>query len=259
MLDWLRFPHTIFAAKKSLQDIKNVAFMFQIATALVSVGYFIYALVMDTGLLWANILSLSLIVIFNVVRFTTREVPEKKTNKKTLKKVYRWMHIAIKAFTLAVMLYGVYTAASFDADNKLFALTLIYASVMVTMWIIQVVIEVILDLLDSKIDFISREFKKDMDPIMHDHVEPVISKVNTVIETKDMIVSKAEEIGTITSEVVESIKKPIIGFAESVRRKLNCCHTVKETAEMPINEESEIMALPEVATDKDTTGEDILQ
>ena len=72
MLDWLRFPHTIFAAKKSLQDIKNVAFVFQIATALVSIGYFIYALVMDTGLLWANILSLSLIVIFNVVRFTAR-------------------------------------------------------------------------------------------------------------------------------------------------------------------------------------------
>ena len=254
MLDWLRFPKTIFAAKKSLQDIKNVGFLFQLVTALVSIGYFIYALVTDTGLVWANAVALSLLVVFNVVRFTTREVPEKRSNRKTLKKVYRWIHIAIRAFTLAVMLYGVYAATSSNTQNQqTFALTVIYASIMVMMWIIQLVLEVILDLLDSKIEYITREFHKDMEPIMQDHVEPVMAKVNMVIETRDKIITKAEEIGNKTSEVVESIARPIKGFAETIRRKFGCNSEQQELPE--VTTETEMVALPEVATDTTETEE----
>lgn len=251
MLEWLKFPNTIEAAKKSLKDIKNLVFLFQLFTALVSIGYFIYALVVGTGLLWANALSLSLIVVFNIVRFTTREVPEKKSNKKTLKKVYRWVHIGIRAFTLAVMLYGIYAATSSNQDQHMFALTVIYASIMVMLWIIQIVIEVTLDIADAKIEYINKEFQKDMQPIMHDHVEPVMSKVNMVIETKDKIVSKAEELGNKTCEVVESIKKPILGFAESVRRKLSGLGTDKpQTEELPeSNAGVEVIASLEVSAD----------
>ena len=231
MLDWLRFPNTIQATKKSLQDIKNASFVFQLVTALVSVGYFIYALIMDTGLLWANALSLALIVVFNVIRFTTREIPEKTADKKALHAAYRWTHIVIRAFTLAVMLYGVYAAASSDADNKMFALTIIYASVMVMMWILQLILELVLDLVGSKLEYISNEFQKDMEPIMQDHIEPVVSKVNMVIETKEKIVSKAEEIGVKTYEAVECIRKPILGFAESIKKKLNSCTAQVESDE----------------------------
>ena len=165
MLEWLRFPKTLFAAKKSLQDIKNYCFVFQIITALVSIGYFIYALCTGTGLLWANALSLSLIVVFNILRFTTREVPEKRSNRKTLKKVYRWIHILIKAFTLAVMLYGVYSAASTALTNKLFAFTIIYASVMVMMWIIQLVLRCSLTFLMQKLIILARNSKRILSPL----------------------------------------------------------------------------------------------
>ena len=220
MLDWLRFPKTIFAAKKSLQDIKNYCFAFQIVTALVSIGYFIYALCTGTGLLWANALSLSLIVVFNIIRFTTREVPEKKSNRKTLKKVYRWIHILIKAFTLAVMLYGVYSAASTAMTNKFFAFTIIYASIMVMMWIIQLVLEVLIDLLDAKIDYISTEFQKDLEPIMEEHVGPVLNKVNAVVEVKERLEVKAEALSDKTHEVIDNIARPLKGFADSIKRKL---------------------------------------
>ena len=254
MLEWLKFPNTIEAAKKSLKDIKNLVFLFQLFTALVSIGYFIYALVVGTGLLWANALSLSLIVVFNIVRFTTREVPEKKSNKKTLKKVYRWIQISIRAFTLAVMLYGIYAATSSHQEQQMFALTIIYASIMVMLWIIQIVIEVALDIADAKMEYITREFQKDMEPIMHDHVEPVMSKVNMVIETKDKIVSKAEEIGIKTYEAVESIKKPIVGFAKSLRERFSCCGST--TQELPdATEGEEVKALSEVVADGTDTEE----
>lgn len=245
MLEWLKFPNTLEATKKTLKDIKNLVFLFQLFTALVSIGYFIYALVVGTGLLWANALSLSLIVVFNIVRFTTREVPEKKSNRKALKKVYRWVHIAIRAFTLAVMLYGIYAATSSNQDQHMFALTIIYASIMVMLWIIQIVIEVALDITDAKMEYITREFQKDMEPIMHDHVEPVMSKVNMVIETKDKIVSKAEEIGAKTYEAVENIKRPILGIAETIKKTFGCG---SKQEGLPDGEQS-VKALPDVSSD----------
>ena len=223
MLDWLKFPNTIQATKKSLQDIKNTSFVFQLVTALVSTGYFIYALIVETGLLWANALSLSLIIVFNIIRFTTKDIPEKKADKKVLHTAYRWTQIVIRAFTLAVMLYGVYAATSDSSENSTFALTIIYASVMVTMWIVQLILEIVIDLIGSKLEYISQEFQKDMDPIMHDHIEPVMTKVNYVIETKEKIVSKAEEFGVKTYEAVESITKPIVGFAESIKKRFGAC------------------------------------
>lgn len=255
MLDWLRFPNTIQATKKSLNDIKNVCFIFQLVTALVSIGYFIYALVVGTGLLWANALSLSLIVVFNVVRFTTREVPEKKSNKKTLKKVYRWVHIVIRAFTLAVMLYGIYAATSSDTHNlQTFAFSVIYASIMVMMWIIQLVLEVVLDLLDSKIEYVSKEFQKDMEPIMHDHVEPVMDKVNMVIEARDKFITTAEHIGNKTNEVVESITKPIKGFAESIKKKLGCTSNQPSSSETTDNDPLALPEMADVASDSDSSA-----
>lgn len=258
MLEWLKFPNTLEATKKSLKDIKNLVFLFQLFTALVSIGYFIYALVVGTGLLWANALSLSLIVVFNIVRFTTREVPEKKSNKKTLKKVYRWVHIAIRAFTLAVMLYGIYAATSSNQDQHMFALTIIYASIMVMLWIIQIVIEVALDIADAKMEYITKEFNKDMEPIMKDHVEPVMAKVNMVMETRDKIITKAEELGNKTSEVVVSIAKPIKGIADSIRRKLGCCSAEQENSS-ETESDNEVMALPEVASDVEQNEDRNLQ
>lgn len=243
MLEWLRFPKTLFAAKKSLQDIKNYCFAFQLVTALVSIGYFIYALCTGTGLLWANALSLSVIVVFNVIRFTTREVPEKRANRKTLKKVYRWIHIVIKAFTLAVMLYGVYTAASTAMTNKLFAFTIIYASIMVMMWIVQLVLEVLIDLLDAKIDYVSKEFQKDLEPIMEEHVGPVLNKVNAVVEVKERLEVKAEALSDKTHEVFDNIARPLKGFADSIKRKLET-KNVPTTEQLPeIIEEDESVKL----------------
>ena len=88
------------------------------------------------------------------------------------------------------------------------------------MWIIQLVLEVLIDLLDAKIDYISKEFQKDLEPIMEEHVGPVLNKVNAVVEVKERLEVKAEALSDKTHEVFDNIARPLKGFADSIKRKL---------------------------------------
>ena len=56
----LLFGHTINALNKTVDDFKKASLAFRIAMLLISAGYFIYAIVTETGILWANSLSLAI-------------------------------------------------------------------------------------------------------------------------------------------------------------------------------------------------------
>lgn len=94
-----------------INKFKRILNFFKITSLLMTLVYFIYALVTERG---NNIINIVLTVIYFIYMVITiiGIIKNNKSVKKVAKKGYKWAKMLIKLFTLASTLYGIYTATT---------------------------------------------------------------------------------------------------------------------------------------------------
>lgn len=97
--------------KDKINKFKRILNFFKITSLLMTLVYFIYALVTERG---SNIINIILAVIYFIYMVVTiiGIVKNDKSVKKVAKKGYKWAKMLIKLFTLASTIYGLYTATT---------------------------------------------------------------------------------------------------------------------------------------------------
>lgn len=199
--------HTKAALQKIVGDFIKIGQAFEIIVFILSAGYFSFALGVGIGYVWANALALAIVVAINVLRLVVRYTINNKRIKKISARVYRYGRIFVQTLSLAIMLYGIYTAAV-----SVNGISIILATLMTILWILQVLIEIVSVVLENKLEYFMAELHKDVDPVYEKYILPII-------DAKDKI---AEAIEVATPKIVETrerIKLPFLNVVDKLRRK----------------------------------------
>ena len=81
-----------------------------------------------------------------------------KQLKKIVRRIYKVIKYSMKTFTLGVMVYGIYTAST-----NVSAISIILTTLMIIMWVLQLLLEFVVEIFDDKKDLIIAGWSKDID------------------------------------------------------------------------------------------------
>lgn len=156
--------YTKMAIKQTVSDLKKTDYIRNVATQIIYIIYLIYTLIVGTGILALNIvllvISTSYFVFFLTMTFAGK-TPEGKNVKKTGTAVYVWTKRLIKLFTLGVAVYGICTAV-----ERVSAVSVILAALMIVGWILQIIFEVLIKILTNRVNFILEGLEADLDNML---------------------------------------------------------------------------------------------
>ncbi len=142
-----------------LDDVKKFKKFFKLFSLVFTTGYFIYVLVTQSGLFVANIVLSVLFLGYTMFEFITAK-KDLKPIKRIVKRSYAWTTLAIKLITLGAMLYGIYTAT-----KAMTAMSIILATLMIVFWVLQVILELLIQIVENKVDLVTAAVQKDIDNI----------------------------------------------------------------------------------------------
>ena len=156
------FDHTAAVLISILNGFKKIAFSIGIMlqlTIILHLGYSIYS---QKGSVIANAVLLTISVLYLIFTVATRNMNEKemKTKKKIVKRAVKYSKMLVQATTLGILIYGItISSVSFTAmDLILIALSL-------AAWVMQFIIQIATQYIESKVDLISLAFKADFGAI----------------------------------------------------------------------------------------------
>lgn len=153
------FKYTKTSINIIIRDLKKYAKIFKYSALIFTIGYYIFALITKIGNFWINVVLLSLISLYSLFELITIN-KDLKTTKKVVKRVYKWLKIAIKAFTLGVAIYGLYTAA-----NNVTAISIVLTTLMIIMWVLETILEIVIEVISKEAELLIAGWKKDMEII----------------------------------------------------------------------------------------------
>lgn len=189
------FKYTRAAFNIIIDKIKLFAKIFKYGSLLVSVAYYIIAIIFKFGYLFANIILLTLLVSFTIFEIATQKI-ELGSKRRKVKRVFGWSKIIVKTMTLGMMIYGMYLAST-----NVSPLSIILATLMIILWILEVLLEIISSIIDSKIDLVKTAFEQDMEDIK----KPITTVSNVIKAIKGEEVQKVRK----TSRELEILEERI--------------------------------------------------
>lgn len=152
--------YTKAAVKKTVDDFKRLDYIRNIVTQVLYIGYLIYALIASSGVLWANILLLTLSVayfVFFLVITAGEKSKAKKKAKKLAKKIFKRCKQLVKLFTTIVMVYGVCVTT-----KAVTPFAVVLAAFMIVAWLLQIVFDLIFHLFIKKANLLIEGVKADV-------------------------------------------------------------------------------------------------
>ena len=167
------FKYTKEALSMLKEDFKRYLRSFKIASLIFTSAYFVYALISQTGIFVINIVLATLFVLYTTFELITIN-KNIKFARKIIKRTYKWTKICIRAVTLGSMLYGIYTATT-----NVSAISTIIATLMIIMWVFQILLEIIVEIVENKIDLLDKAFKQDIEDVKRTALKPVTAVANT--------------------------------------------------------------------------------
>ena len=105
------FKYTRAAISSVIHEFKIWSIIFTWGLFAVTVGYNIFAILMDIGYLWANITSLCIITLSTIFDLVTKS-KDIKTVKRVVKRLVSWLKIVLKGAVLGLTIYGLYVAST---------------------------------------------------------------------------------------------------------------------------------------------------
>ena len=173
--------YSIAAIKMIYDELRKWCKIFKICFPIFTLAYYIYALVMGVGNLYVNIILISLFVVYTTFELATCKKNMKKT-RKMVSKIYKWIKLAIKTFTLGSMLYGIYMASS-NIDG----ISIILAVLMIILWVLQVLLEIIIAIIEPRARLVYAGVLNDAKPFVSkvNYVLPIFKVKKIIINTDD--------------------------------------------------------------------------
>lgn len=151
------FDYTQAAFSKILKDFKRIRTVITVFVHLFSIAYLIYALIMQTGFLIANVALLALTASYFVF-FIAMESRQNKTRmRKRVTDVYGWCKRLIKLPLLVIAVYGLALSKT-DFDPISFMMTLF----MIICWILEILFYFIIRFLEIEKNFLLDSVYKDV-------------------------------------------------------------------------------------------------
>ena len=198
------FYYTKSAYNLVYRRFKLVSMILGLLLALLGTGYYVYASIVGIGYLWASIplaTIYGLYGIFGVVAYCL----ELKKSKKIVNKVYKGLSYSVRAFALASTLYGFYVAS-----ESVKPLAIVLTTLMIIVWVIQVVFELVSDILWPQARYLIAGVMKDVEPYAN-----VFNKVADLAayDTIELPLDQFEE------EINKIAPDAVIAKAEASRRR----------------------------------------
>lgn len=169
-----------------INEIKLVCKIIKYSSIGVSLVYFLIALLTKTGNFIANIISLSLFIVYTIFEISTRNI-EKKKIRKVVRRIYVSARLLIRAFALGTIIYGIYTATT-----DVTALSIVLLVLMIIFWILQVLFEVIVFIVSRYVNIVAEELKRDADEfkegpgkVIGKVAKPIVGAVNVFKKIKN--------------------------------------------------------------------------
>lgn len=156
--------YTKMAIKQTISDLKRTDYIRNVATQIIYIIYLVYTLIAGVGYLALNVILLVISTsyfVFFLTMTSLGKTPEGKTVKKTGTRVYVWCKRLIKLFTLGLTVYGICTAV-----ERVSALSVILAALMIVGWCLQIIFEVLIKILTNRVNFILEGLEADLDNML---------------------------------------------------------------------------------------------
>lgn len=164
------FKYTRTAIEIIISDIKKYCNIFKYGSMLFTVAYFVFVLIMGFGNVYVNSILLTLFFVYIVLDFLTNK-NEYKSLKKIVRRGYKWLKFINKSFSLGVMIYSVYMAS-----NNVSGISIILTTLMIVTWVLEILLELIVMIVEDKKDLLVDAFNKDIEDI-----KKPVTKVNNFI------------------------------------------------------------------------------
>lgn len=144
-----------------LEDLKKWSRSFKIVFSIFTLIYLSYVIIVEEGNFYVNVVLLGLFIIYTLFELFTLNKSMKKT-KKIVARSYKWSKLAIRAFTLCSMMYGIYVAAA-----NIDAISIIFATLMIILWVLEVLLEVLIFVIEPKVKLVIAGVLTDAKPIIN--------------------------------------------------------------------------------------------
>lgn len=151
------FKYTKAAIDIVIGDIKRYCNIFKYGSFIFTFIYLGYAIYSNSGILAVNIIMLGAL-LFYIVFDTITHNKDLKLLKKIVRRIYKVIKYLMKTFTLGVMVYGIYTAST-----NVSAISIILTTLMIIMWVLQLLLEFVVEIFDDKKDLVIAGWSKDID------------------------------------------------------------------------------------------------
>ena len=186
------FKYTRAAVMMIIEDIKRYAKIFQYGSSVFIVIYYVYAFITQKGNVIANAILASLFVAYTIfVLFFSKH--KNKKIQRIVRRSYKWINLGIKAFTLGVMIYGIYMATT-----DVTPINTILASLMIFLWVMQVLLELIIKIIQDKSDLFIAAWTKDLENL---NPKTTVKKIFDKVRKKEVEEEKSPEILAIESKI----------------------------------------------------------
>ena len=230
------FDYTKTALHKILNDFLRIKKICDVITPLFSIAFLTYAVIAQTGILIANCILLAVAVAYYVFHLI---VTFRKTDKELVdgvKLTYKICMRAIKFFTIAVAVYGLWFAVN-DTDPTAMILNVLS----LVGWLLGVVMDIISFIIGKYADLIKEAVEADVENI----TKPITATGNffkkitgQAVEDKEisktrerldeMVAARKEELKTLKAEAKEQKKQEKRDEKERKRQEKQADKTLQD-------------------------------
>ena len=209
------FDYTKTALHKIYNDFLRIKKIFEIISPLFSIAFLTYAVIAQTGIFIANCILLAVAVAYYVFHLV---VTFRKTDKELVggvKLTYKVCMRAIKFFTIAVAVYGLWFAVN-DTDPTAMILNVLS----LVGWLLGVVMDIISFIIGKYADLVKEAVEADVENIKKPLTAPrdffkkmtgqsveekEVSKTRERLD--EMVAARKEELKTLKAEAKEQKKQ----------------------------------------------------
>ncbi len=178
------FNYTKAAFSLIIKELKLFSKIFKWSLIIFSTFYYIYAIIFNIGNVLINASLLLLTASYTIFEICTKRI-ENKDLKKVSKKIYSFAKLFIRAVSLGGTIYGLYSS-SITMSN----ITTILLPLMIILWILQVLLELVICVMEKYIEFIITGIREDIKDFVG-----VAGKVTDVLFTGGMVGAVKKVIG----------------------------------------------------------------